>query len=194
LVHGLGGSPETWNNFRYKYTEGCVRFINDIRYSVRRAVRMEPSSSFLYNAMRLLDEKENKSSFASLIWELRKMGYAANQVEYVCHSMGGCVLRTAVENQAYKPTGGARLNYQKGYVNRAITLDTPHNGSELANLLVDLENEISNLSIITYFANTKGSDFYTYNNGGKSVKVTVTVHPLFFEKIKPSLATIAPYD
>ena len=29
---------------------------------------------------------------------------------------------------------------------------------------------------------------------GFSISYFVTVHPLFFEKIKPSLPTVAPYD
>ncbi|MGP8328753.1 MAG: right-handed parallel beta-helix repeat-containing protein [Methanosarcinaceae archaeon] len=149
LVHGLGGSPETWDDFAYTTTDGEKRwFVEDTRYKVRRVVRMLPSAKYTWNAMLLLYPASDNRSFASAIDALRKQGYAANQVEYVCHSMGGCMLRTAIQHfqGLYYASNSESGNYSKGYVNRAITLDTPHNGSELANLLIELEDEVNWLS------------------------------------------------
>jgi hypothetical protein len=65
---------------------------------------------------------------------MRAAGFACNRVDYICHSMGGCVARTAAEDPKFK----VQQNYNKGYINKLITIDTPHNGSSLANLLDDI--------------------------------------------------------
>jgi hypothetical protein len=70
--------------------------------------------------------------------QLREKGYASNQVDYICHSMGGSILRNAVEqNKSFY----RNANYNKGFVHKFITLNTPHQGSSFANFLTDLDND-----------------------------------------------------
>ena len=58
--------------------------------------------------------------------------------------MGGGIARTAIALPGYIDN----RNYSKGYVNRLITIDTPHNGSPLANFFVKLNQNLINVSVV----------------------------------------------
>lgn len=146
LVHGLNGDAGTWDKFRlYEevlketyhtpdlITAKTIRhpYMLDKRFLVAVAPNMEPRSHFKLNADHLLDKSTNDKSMLSVICQMRRLGYACNQVDYICHSMGGCILRYAEET----PNFYRNDNYQKGFVHKFITLHTPHNGSSFADLL-----------------------------------------------------------
>ncbi|MEL6611066.1 MAG: hypothetical protein AAFQ53_03135 [Bacteroidota bacterium] len=85
-------------------------------------------------------------SFRYLLQLARKEGYAAGQVWYVAHSMGGLMLRSAVHDWASRYY--SEPNYGLGYVDRAVTLNTPHNGSPWADLIgevISAANESSGI-------------------------------------------------
>lgn len=178
LVHGLGGNPSTWDNFSLTGVPGDS-WRNEYRYEIIRVLKMEPADRFEWNAIKLLSVGAGNvtvptehNSLPYVIYEIRENGYAANQVEYICHSMGGSILRTAVNfangDTYYGRYGVPFKNYEKGYVNRAITLDTPHNGSPLAGLLSDIVGEINadfrlrNLLYAKWFLNIGSSDEAKY--------------------------------
>ena len=152
LVHGLASSSSAWDDFGYGSSYYKRRFVEESNPLYKtgleqvKAIQLSPSDYFVENATRLLD-KDNKNSIQARILAVRNKGYASNQVDYVCHSMGGCVLRTAITSQDTKnlfyQTGKYASNYPfktygKGYVHKAITINTPHNGSPLADLLADM--------------------------------------------------------
>jgi hypothetical protein len=139
LVHGLTGDHQTWDNFPNAAGEP---FITDDRFiNVTRAVDMLPTSAFNENSSLLLDDENTllKNSFIALIREVREEGYACNQVDYVCHSMGGSIFRNTVTyfNSSYK----GKYNYNKGYAHKFISLHTPHQGSSYANFLYSIDYE-----------------------------------------------------
>jgi hypothetical protein len=78
----------------------------------------------------------------------RVNGIAATQVDFVGHSMGGLLARLYIGE--YSPGGGPLYLYKRddnlnaGDVHKLITLDTPHQGSELALALVDALGAITN--------------------------------------------------
>ena len=130
LVHGLGGDERTWDRFG----SGGKFFRNDERFLVRKTVNLEKAAAFQLNAFYLLgrpdQERFYRGSFLQLLTEMHRRGYAAAQVYYVSHSMGGSVLRTAQASSRFR----AEANYEQGYVDRLITLGTPHLGSPLADI------------------------------------------------------------
>lgn len=71
--------------------------------------------------------------------EMHKRGYANKKLDYVGHSMGGCVRKYAISggNSLFSPGISIFKNYSKGYINKFVTINTPHNGSFLANFLID---------------------------------------------------------
>jgi hypothetical protein len=141
LVHGLNGDPgNTWGNFQVGSNNPL--YDEDPRFKIKRAVLMEPTSHFNVNSNLLLGGIEKENSFMSLINEMRNEGYACCQVDYVCHSMGGSILRNAVENSlSYL----RKNSYRKGYVHKFISLNTPHQGSSFANVL----NDVASTWIVT---------------------------------------------
>lgn len=151
LVHGLGASPATFESFRLR--EGVLATRDPRWVEPPRAVSLSGTASFCTNVATLLNFPATLStegnSFASLIYAQRASGYATNQVDYVGHSMGGVLLRTAraqVSVSGQTPTCGAsgpkwsvNRNYGHGFVHKAVTLDTPHHGSEFSNFLREIE-------------------------------------------------------
>jgi len=148
FVHGLAGDKyETWKGL--KFNNDIV--FKDPRFWVKCSVKIGPHDSFIGNAMKLFHQQHihnNRSSFYYVCNKIRKLGYASNQVDYICHSMGGSVLRTAFTNfkerfyansSQYEPC----RNYSKGFVHKFISLDTPHLGSPWADIINTLVYRIN---------------------------------------------------
>lgn len=175
LVHGLNDYPSTWNMFQIGSNNPL--YYNDTRFKVKNAIRLEPTSSFDVNASHLLAGINDQASFLNMINKMQQKGYACNRVDYVCHSMGGSILRAAAE---YTSTYYSTLNYGKGFVNKFITLDTPHQGSSLANVLDD----VAKIWVLTGPLITIGAikDFYEINF--MSIKVTDAVKDLEYKSGK----------
>ncbi|MBL8006793.1 MAG: SBBP repeat-containing protein [Ignavibacteria bacterium] len=145
LVHGIGSDERIWENLT-----DYLQIKNKYRFGSR--LNLQTNKSFEFNAAVLLKGNteycftsvaDNKNSFDHALNTAWISGYAANQVSYVCHSMGGDIARACFEFQAYK----CELNYGKGYINRLITIDTPHNGSPLADFF----------TVIPYLVNASGN-------------------------------------
>jgi len=167
LVHGLGGSTHTWDSFYYN----GIKFIDDPRFLVKKAVEIDPKSSFFINAGILMTvpgsfKNYNSSSIYYLIESIRNLGYACNQLYYVGHSMAGNICRTMtsgkLKNMYFMDNPLNHFyysSYGKGYVNRLISLDSPHNGSIVANVVEGSlkyinENYILGNALIAHYANS----------------------------------------
>lgn len=138
LVHGLGGSStSTWDTFPLR---------NSPIFKQIEALDMYPMLHFNINAAALIgkDASKHSSSFQYQLQKMREKGYACNQVDYVCHSMGGSIFRAVLDN--FKPfyyQSGTQINnpnktYGQGFANKFITLDTPHNGSPWGDLISNI--------------------------------------------------------
>ncbi|MEM7367466.1 MAG: T9SS type A sorting domain-containing protein [Bacteroidota bacterium] len=145
LTHGLGGKPENWEFFRYDEGQNMTqRFLSDSRFKLVRDIRLKnPIGSLQENAANLVKGKvTNDHSFAGILGDMRRKGYAANQVDYVGHSMGGIVLREIFTNfeEEFTRTGSWEnvpfQNYEQGYTNKMITIGSPHEGSPIADFVV----------------------------------------------------------
>jgi photosystem II stability/assembly factor-like uncharacterized protein/pimeloyl-ACP methyl ester carboxylesterase len=144
LVHGLAGRSSSFDNFQ---TTNYGKIIYDSRFLSKRAITLSPNAAFNVNALSLcptvvFPSKPNfYNTFQGLIYDIRSKGYAANQVDYVGHSMGGSVLRSVLDNfyPQFTRTGAAfgaeYKNYESGYTHKVITIGTPHNASPWADVL-----------------------------------------------------------
>jgi len=94
-----------------------------------------------YNASSFMDSKVQESFKRSITSALNsarlKKGIIATQVDVVAHSLGGLITRGLAKQDNYKNSE----NFNQGYINRLITVTTPHSGSPLANWLVRHEND-----------------------------------------------------
>lgn len=177
MAHGLASSEAVWYRFHYSYNNTDYPFTISPLFKVKNAINLYPHYSYSVNALQLLSpngsgattSSNRLNSFQGNIDELRKAGYAANQVDYVCHSMGGCVLRTAMsvyEDEFYGKGGHANdpyKSYGKGFVHKAITINTPHNNSPVADAVAEFIPQAPwyiNLSLKTYYG-MKNEPFYS---------------------------------
>ncbi len=138
MVHGLNGSRESFANAKFDIGNGPAYFKNVINNQTIWKYGKLPTlinyGSYDRNAVELLGSMDN--SFKAVINQIRSQGYASNKVDYVCHSMGGCIARTVINK--YPAAYFSNNNYKKGFINKLITINTPHNGSPIADLVVDL--------------------------------------------------------
>jgi pimeloyl-ACP methyl ester carboxylesterase len=135
LQHGIFSDENAFDDFRT--TEGQLLTYHHV-FKLVHANKLSPNASFNYNADVLLNgnglNNSQSKSFRDVIIDMRNLGYACNRLDYVGHSMGGCVARQAINSPEYIPLS----YYGKGFVNKLITLDTPHNGSPLADIGVNI--------------------------------------------------------
>lgn len=154
LVHGLWGHMGNWDNFSPLVSGPNTA---DARFSVGRfnheavvgaqisgpspaynsvANAAENSLGFQYNAQFLyVDSGKWINTFKVGANNPANIAVAAVQADFVAHSMGGDVVRT----MALPPTflnDPARPTFGQGIVHKVITIDTPHLGSPLADLLL----------------------------------------------------------
>lgn len=126
LVHGLWSDPGTWNLFASdpRFSGADIPFTSN--YSKTNA------SGFRVNEFLVAD------SFRQAVTRLRLRNIAATQVDVLGHSMGGVLTRVHSDSSEYL----GKRNYLAGDVHKLVTLDSPHAGSPLANLLVRIrENQ-----------------------------------------------------
>jgi pimeloyl-ACP methyl ester carboxylesterase len=155
LIHGLWGSPASWDEF--------TPLITDPRFSIARAnysaviggqiksykpavpswaassikSAQQNSLGFAYNAPIVLQQ------LSAFVNEFKTgtnpigIPVAAVQVDIVAHSMGGDITRTFPQVKGFY--GNTTLGL--GGVHKLITIGTPHWGSPLAPHLLDNNNE-----------------------------------------------------
>ena len=162
LAHGLASSPATWDEFSLLGTS--TPYTNDPRFVKVEAIPLDQGESFNGNALRLLAQEGDvryAESFEGFIRRFRgSHGYAANQLFYVAHSMGGDVLRAA--EVSYPARFYSQRNYGLGFVRRAVTLDTPHNGSGWADIVEDLIGAANDVGIFSLRAFSAVQTSYLY--------------------------------
>ena len=102
-----------------------------------------------YSSSNTASFAENKqvvpSAIDILLKKVRSYEYEVNKVDVVGHSMGGLLTRQYVQSDYYKDD-----------VNRLITLNTPHSGSQGANLLMQMDQYADwiNASLYTFYLST----------------------------------------
>ncbi len=145
FVHGVASGPEAWTSLNHNYFGKYVPFLSSPLFTYTNALKMDPRGYFHKNAAQLLggdinvyaDNGDRLNTLQGNIEAIRGLRYASNQVDYVCHSMGGCMIRSAINFFPKKFFAGAGSpykykNYAKGFTHKVLTLDTPHNGAAVA--------------------------------------------------------------
>lgn len=120
LIHGIWSGSGTWRNFFAPNDAFHTSFAAD--YSATW------DASFSTNSSRV------KESVARAIAEMRAKGYAVTRSDVIAHSMGGLLTRLYIGSSQFRRPD----NFDSGDINKLVTLNTPHNGTNFANLLVAL--------------------------------------------------------
>jgi pimeloyl-ACP methyl ester carboxylesterase len=120
LIHGLWSDPKTaWPSLWYRDYPNATTAAN---YQATNA------SNFSVNYPSV------QTFVANGLQSARDLGYAASQVDVVAHSMGGILTRLYAGTTAFHRPD----NFNLGDIRRLVTLDTPHFGASLANLIISL--------------------------------------------------------
>ncbi len=133
IVHGIWGSGKpklkgkdnpnyTWSKFR-PMLEGkgyASEDIVDVDYTEQNANAFDDVAT----------QNELKTTISNVLDNFFLNKIAAQKVDIVAHSMGGLVVRSFCANPATS-------DFCKESIRKLITIDTPHLGSELANLVVE---------------------------------------------------------
>lgn len=174
MVHGIWGENTSWDRFSNNFN----LFKDDTRYVVRKAIKLNSNfGHFTENARYLLGVSPNSlsglspnsnrfnNSIVGLIYDLRfNHHFACNQLYYLSHSMGGSIVRTINHDFAPLLFNGfdQYLCYGKSFINKAITLDTPHDGAFLPNIATAITPGLN--SLLTYRFSFDPTEFDYLNN------------------------------
>lgn len=117
LIHGLWSSSDTW----------ALPLMTDPRFDVTLAdYRHNAAASFWTNSL------IPRVYITQALQDARNAGVAVTQADVIAHSMGGLLARIyANSGNNYKRS----LNFNEGDIHKLITLNTPHAGSQWANIL-----------------------------------------------------------
>ncbi|MBC7886894.1 MAG: T9SS type A sorting domain-containing protein [Ferruginibacter sp.] len=119
LLHGIWSDENTWKDMK-------AYLLNNSLYSYKPHEILTPSYA------RDREFTYNRAFIGSYIDELiQKCGnnhFSTGKVDVVCHSMGGILTRL------YLQEGNGAGPYKKN-INKLITINTPHSGSPLANIV-----------------------------------------------------------
>lgn len=167
LVHGLWDKPGSWNwvfTPKLKKAGYNVYLIdhNSGRYPATGtfdplfACKETSGSSCINSALPQLIEGTKKT-----IGDLRAKGIAATQVDVVGHSMGGLIARAVVKTTNYGYQYKRLDNQQKGDFHKLITIGTPHQGTPMADILVNKKCQTREVCTHSY-SSPYGSSSSTY--------------------------------
>jgi len=120
LLHGVWSNGNSWSSDYLRNDATHTSYAGDYQGT--------NSSSFSTNQVRV------QGFIAEALRRFRGKGYGATQADVIAHSMGGLLTRLYAGSQNFQRPD----NLNMGDVHRLITLDTPHFGSNFANLLVSL--------------------------------------------------------
>ena len=124
LLHGLWSGEETWKNMK-------AYLLNNGIYSYKKYQLSTPSYAsdreFTYNRAFIA------SYIDKLIEDCGKNQFSVGKVDIVSHSMGGILSRL------YLQEGNGAGPYKKD-IHKLITINTPHSGSPLANIVEDKDS------------------------------------------------------
>lgn len=129
MVHGLWGLRSSFDMMEYDLFDANL-FPPHSNYS---NVSLSPllfkvgyettnSKSFTVNSC------EIPKAINNILYTTRSDGYSAGKVDIIAHSMGGILARYYLQSTSYQ---------QKQDIHKIITLNTPHSGSQAANLLLN---------------------------------------------------------
>ena len=199
LVHGINDDAGAFAKTRYD-VDGTPKYFSTDRtgvtvsnsWKIVNRLNLYNYGSFGVNAEVILGTQSGDNapnSFQASLKAIHQKGYACNKVDYVAHSMGGCIARTIINLyvDSYQPpvNSGALYkykNYSQGFINKFITLNTPHNGAEIADLVNDIfpngVNPINNPLLFIGRSITPLLNGFLINGGLLNYKVSPAVKDL----------------
>ena len=106
-------------------------------------LQMNQQSSLFENVSRLIDgdllqNEDKKNSIQGLLEGARNLGFAATKADVVAHGASGVAVRAAMAVKSLKFLADGNYihnNYGKGFINKLVSINVPHNGSPLFDMI-----------------------------------------------------------
>ncbi|MCX6155161.1 MAG: T9SS type A sorting domain-containing protein [Candidatus Kapabacteria bacterium] len=130
LVHGWNSSPEAMTELEKRLKD------NFFGINIYKP-RLCPYCSYADNSTSIINDPDN--GIKKVIRDNILKGYANTKIDWIGHSMGGSLARAVDDN-----SHDLDLTYQKGYINKLITINSPHLGSPFANIITDISECLNN--------------------------------------------------
>jgi hypothetical protein len=119
-VHGLWGKPKVWNTFLTQFNSGGI-------YKIGKADYRTTNTGYFSENTQAVD-----AGISAITDEQIDEQFATTMVDIISHSMGGVITREYCREQAFENNDCANR------IRKFITIDSPHSGSELAALVIDI--------------------------------------------------------
>lgn len=117
MVHGLNSSRHCWDSMKDYLKKNHYKNLLALDYSITNKNKFEENKSVVYDkGIRYFLESEYFTK-----------QYVASKVDIVAHSMGGLLTKLFLKNNP---------DYRER-INKFITINTPHGGSQLGNFMTD---------------------------------------------------------
>lgn len=114
LIHGIWSDLSAWDEFATALNSSNLFTIYRVNYELSNFMSVK------------VNEQKSLSSLMGYLHDFKNThSLAATQFDIVGHSMGGLIARY----MAYDSRFQLDTNYQKGWIHKLITIDTPHAGS-----------------------------------------------------------------
>ena len=125
LTHGLNSGPDTWASMKRRILskDWDLDYFHIHKYSSFQILEADYHNT--HNDSFETNEEIVGTTAKLLIDQMAEKGYAASAVDAIGHSMGGLLTKKYIQNH-----GGDLFH-------KVITINTPHAGSQLGNLLCD---------------------------------------------------------
>lgn len=138
LVHGLDDGPESWK----------WALERDPRFLVELA-DYRTTNNVAFAANRRMVGREIERA----IGRMRDLGIAATQADVFGHSMGGLLSRVFATDGYPSPSQRTHYrrpdNFDRGDIHKLVTVNTPHYGSVISDILVESDNSLTPLGRLT---------------------------------------------
>ena len=132
LSHGFTGSPAVWNGFGDAFLASPKHIVHRANWS---ATHMDS-----YWANRGVVERESRAALDRFALS----GYLGIQVDWMGHSMGGCLPRYAESRTLWAND----QNYMRGYIHKLILGNSPQAGSPWANTVLPFIDAFNGIPLI----------------------------------------------
>jgi pimeloyl-ACP methyl ester carboxylesterase len=119
LIHGIWSGPSTWDQFEAVLNSSSLFNVYRVDYEATSYMSVDFNTrNTVSQLIRFLGQFKSAKAVAAV------------QFDVIGHSMGGLIARDMVWDPRSSPANPR--TFGGGYVHKIITIDTPHDGSELA--------------------------------------------------------------
>lgn len=167
----------------FKQPDGTP-FVESDKFVKKLGLQVNDAATMVQNVSRLIDgdllqNEDRDNSVQGILEGVRKMGFASSRIDFVGQGIGGVAMRAvlaAKPDKFFADGNYTHNNYGKGFLNKFIGLNVPHNGSPVFDLVKDMIprlNEISKKGLEAILKSNPDlqQPYYFFNTGDSALTI-----------------------